>query len=149
MEILALDPGAKNCGWAYLKRDGISCFTHEPWQAVEWFDDLIEQHGMRPEVVVMEQWVSYPHANAGNAWQQLTEVRVLGCIEFICRKNGISFVFQPTGILTPTMARATANGYKWTASNRDEKAAETHLYHYLGLGLGLENAIIDEIGEWK
>lgn len=130
LDVLVLDPGAKRCGWAYRKDGRISCFSHGPEQAEDWFNSLIKYNWSKPDIVIMEQWVSYPHATAGNAWRDLREVRVLGAVEFLCRKNGINYLYQPTGLLKPTMAMADARGYQWVAENRDEKAAETHLYYF-------------------
>jgi hypothetical protein len=68
---------------------------------------------------------------AGNAWQQLTEVLTSGAIEWMCRQAEVRYTYQPTSILVPTYARATAEGYEWKYTNRDERAAETHLVYYL------------------
>lgn len=130
LDVLVLDPGEKRCGWAFRHTGQLSTFSHGPWEAVNWFDSYIEHQPNPPDMVVLEQWVSYPHAQAGNAWRDLVEVKVLGAVEYICKKNGVNYVYQQTSLLKPTAARAQANGYNFIARNRDEKAAETHLYYF-------------------
>ena len=130
--IIAIDPGEKRTGIAVYDLDGSTyCLSREPWQAATWLDT---QPSKSIELVILEQWVPYPHAQAGNAWRDLVEVKTLGALEYICRSARIKYVYQQTSILLPTAARAEYHGYRWTSSNRDEKAAETHLYHYLNQG---------------
>ena len=105
------------------------CRSFEPWGVCTW---LNAQPSNSISHVVIEQWVVYP-GNSGNAWRALLEVRQIGAIEWICKTRFIPYSFQPTGILIPTKALADEAGYKWQSTNRDEKAAETHLYKYLNL----------------
>lgn len=129
--IIAVDPGEKRTGLAVYDMDG-SLYTQsfEPWGICAWLEGQPSQSIAH---VVLEQWVAYPDAAAGNAWRQLLEVRLLGALEWICKTRFIEYSFQPTGILIPTTAYANSEGYQWRALNRDEKAAETHLYHYMHL----------------
>ena len=129
--IIAVDPGEKRTGLAVRDLDGTTyCQTIEPWGICVW---LSSQPGNTIHHVVLEQWVPYPDAQAGNAWRDLVEVKQLGALEWICKSRFIPYTYQPTQILTPTQALADADGYQWKATNRDEKAAESHLYYYLNL----------------
>lgn len=129
--IIAIDPGEKRTGLAVRDLDGtIYCQSFEPWGICAWLES---QPSGSVNHVVLEQWVAYPHASAGNAWRQLLEVRLLGALEWICKTRFIPYSYQPTSILIPTQAHADSMGYRWAATNRDEKAAETHLYRYLNI----------------
>lgn len=130
LSVLAVDTGAKRTGlatWTGQTRT----MSEKPWDAVQWLQQMLDIGYF--DVVVLERWVPYPGAQHGNAWRELTEVLTLGAMEWECRKSNTHFVYQQTSILTPTMAYADAHDYEWVATNRDEKAAETHLYHYLNM----------------
>lgn len=129
--IVAIDPGEKRTGMAVRDLDGsIFCQSFEPWGVCGWLES---QPANSINHVVIEQWVAYPGAAAGNAWRKLLEVRQIGAIERWCQIHFVPHSFQPTSILVPTQALADNAGYRWRASNRDEKAAETHLYRHLHL----------------
>lgn len=129
--ILSFDPGEIRTGLAVGYEDGkVHCFSFEPWDAVQFLETFplkIVKH------VVLEQWVPYPGAQHGNAWRNLVEVKTLGALEWVCMRNGIPWSHSRTNNLEPTTALANADGYQWQAANRDEKAAEAHLYYYRNL----------------
>ena len=128
--IVAIDPGAVRTGVAVRAIDGqIHCLSGSPSVVKLWFRSVLA--GV--ELVVLEKWVSYPGKAAANAWRDLAEVKLLGVLEDICEQNGWPYIYQPTRLLAGTQAAADAAGYQWRARNRDEKAAETHLYYYLYL----------------
>ncbi len=126
--VLAIDPGEKRTGLALYDPDidTITTFSRDPWDEVGY----VERSITTLNVIVIENWVSYPHAQAGNAWRELLEVRIIGALEWVCKQHGIEPVFQSTNILIPARAIAKAQGYQWVGDNRDELAAEAHLYHY-------------------
>jgi hypothetical protein len=131
--IIAFDPGAVRTGVAIHFESpvipNIVCFSFEPWDAVEW---LSAQSAESCRKVLLESWVAYPHAQAGNAWRRPVEVLTLGALEWECTRKGIPYEYQPTSILEPTRRILDHDGYNWVSTNRDEKAAETHLmYHKL------------------
>lgn len=134
--MIALDPGEKRSGLVCLSEHGLHAFTYKPWAAVRWFNGIADKMADEIDIVILEQWVPYPDAMNGNAWRDLIEAKILGAFEWICQLNEIPYTYQPTTILVPTTALADARGYQWVATNRDEKAAEAHLYHYRHLMKG-------------
>ncbi len=127
LTVVWFDPGRKRTGVAqYEPMSSIITRSMGPWEAVAYLETIITT----VDVVGIENWVSYPQATAGNAWDELLEVRTIGALEWVCSQVGKRPVFQTTGILTPTRAIAKARGYQWIGNNRDEIAAETHLYYY-------------------
>ena len=125
---VAVDPGVKRTGLAVSSPTGIVTSSWRPWAAVRYLHNCCQAEQV--EQVILEQWVPYPEAMNGNAWRDLVEVKTLGAMEWLCRQYGVKFCYQATGILKPTQAYANSQGYQWKARNRDEKAAETHLYYY-------------------
>lgn len=127
--IYAIDPGEERTGIAiWIPKDKVICHTLQPWQAVRFLDPLIWEDCE----IVMENWVPYPDTPS-NAYRDLIEAKILGAIEYMCQTRKLRYAYQPTTILTPTTALADSRGYRWAATNRDEKAAETHLYYYKNL----------------
>ncbi len=122
----AIDPGEKRTGIAiWIPVDKVICHTLPPWQAVDFLDRILYEDCE----VVMENWVPYPDTPSNN-YRDLIEAKILGAIEHVCRKRNIPYCYQPTTILIPTTALADSRGYRWSSTNRDEKAAETHLYYH-------------------
>lgn len=130
--ILAVDTGAERTGMVCsLNGETVWAMTMAPWEAWEWVDEKTESWMF--DLVILERWVPYPGAEHGNAWRELTEVLTLGAMEGSCRKHDVPYIYQPTSVLKPATAIANAEGYEWVGTNRDEKAAEAHLYYYLNL----------------
>lgn len=88
--ILAFDPGSKYTGWALL--------TDKPepyvgvlrgWQNLE---DLFDK--ALPSIVVCEDYRLFPNKAVAQFGSQFIAIRMIGVIEFLCWKRGITFVEQ-------------------------------------------------------
>lgn len=128
MTIYAIDPGQEHTGIALQYGIMTTCLTLPPWEAVSFLNGRLTTD----DQVVMENWVPYPDTPS-NAYRDLIEAKILGAIEWICRQRRTPYCYQQTSILVPTQALADSRGYQWAARDRDQKAAETHLYHHMYL----------------
>lgn len=124
--IIAVDPGEERTGIATMLGCGkVVCHTLKPWQAVRYLDHLLWED----VTLVMENWIPYPNQGS-NTYRELIEAKCLGALEYMCQTRQVTYAYQPTTILTPTQALADSRGYRWSAIDRDQKSAETHLYYY-------------------
>lgn len=89
--VLGFDPGEDYTGWAFVTEGKVQKLGELPgWKGV---DRLIEQS--RPNVIVAESFVLYPGKAKSLSGNKLRVNRVLGVMEFLAEKQGITFIEQP------------------------------------------------------
>jgi len=121
--MMSIDPGGgaiksktAGIGWAAWNKKG-ECikFSILPSKTKEELYALLQE--MQPEIVVCEDWRSYPWSPK-KRWDRETTARLIGGIEMYCSVSGAELIMQPSNILPAA--------YALSGTKRDVPKALSH-----------------------
>ena len=124
--LLAIDPGARHCGWA-LFYDGSLADAGELSP-----DDMLTRarHRGASELVV-EEFRLYPHTSCSLAYDPLKTVEVIGALRLIAQWRGAEFITQPAAIKRPAGAMVRRRGLPTLRRGGHARDAQLHGYYRL------------------
>lgn len=129
VRFLALDPGAKHCGIAWVDQSEVQWTRTEP---PEQFLVSLDTHLYRGiTLVVMEEFRLYPWKSDQQAFSTLETVEVIGVVKWICRRRGITLVTQSASVKKPAVGWMRHREVAHLGRTQHEKDAEMHAYYYL------------------
>lgn len=127
--VLAIDPGDRHVGLAWFTRQGRETAEVAAVELVEWLRAMLRQAG-EGAVVVVEDFVLYPHAAGAQSWQQLPTPEMIGQIGLVVADRGLRLVRQGANIKKPTRAQLRGRGVRQIGRGTHERDAELHLWHW-------------------
>jgi hypothetical protein len=132
--LLSIDPG-KISGWSvFIHSHLFSCGKVEWTQENECYAiiDVIEE--TMPDVVVCEDYRIYSGKRLVQAWSTVDTVRIIGAIEYICRKENIKLVKQMAS--TAKVFVTNEKLKEWNLWNKNEHIRDSikHGIYYLLFG---------------
>lgn len=132
--LLAIDPG-ETSGWALFVNGDLRNSSTIEWTAEYGWDPVIEKIiEVNPDIVVCEEYRIYSGKRLAQAYSAVETVRIIGAIEFICRKYKIRLVKQMASGVKGFCNNDRLKKWGYYIKNRHARDAVRHGCYYLLFG---------------
>lgn len=133
--ILAVDPGAKHCGYATARINGdginwIDSGTFDPFTFIDVFSPSVLASF---DVIICEDYVVRPSTAALQNSVNKDTLKVMGYLEYTCRHVGVPLRYQSPTAKKPADAIRKKTEIEWslTTDSRHSKDAQLHAISYM------------------
>lgn len=126
---IAIDPGEKHCGVAWLDNKDYGNTTLSPRGMLRQLESLLVKGAV--ELVIVEEFRLYPWKSNQQSFSQMQTVEVIGVIRFLCEKHKVRMVEQKPVDVKAFVPDKKLNDKGWLTGDRHAKDASRHLYYYL------------------
>lgn len=129
MVIVAIDPGERHTGVAWLEGDKFDSATWHPNNFLPELERILGNGGKM--VLVVEEFRLYPWKSNAQRFSRMVTCEVIGVIKYLAKKYKVRLVMQKPSFVK---AFATDNKLKkvgWYTGSGHAKDAARHLYYYL------------------
>ena len=130
MNRIAIDPGDKHVGWAYVVNDEMMAGE---WSPMECCNELVHllTHRLVDEIVV-EEFVLYEWETKKQAWSSFQTPQLIGAIKLIAMWFRIPVVEQGAYVKKVARKKMKATGVEYVGQGIHARDAQEHLYYRIG-----------------
>jgi len=132
--MLAIDPG-ETSGWALFNAGKLGTSGIIEWTSKHGWDPIVDKIGeFNPNVVVCEEYRIYSGKRLVQAYSSVETVRIIGAIEFVCRKYKIKLIKQMASGVKGFVTNEKLKEWGYYIKNKHARDAIRHGCYYLLFG---------------